>query len=67
MGKRLKAYKVDSGNDEGHSAIVFATNNASARRKGANEFDMCLKRLSAAVERLSSMSTPARVKFRRSF
>lgn len=43
MAKRLKAYKVDSGNDEGHSCIVFATNNASARRKGAAEFDLCFE------------------------
>lgn len=43
MAKRLKAYQVDSGNDEGNSCIVFATNNASARRKGAAEFDLCFE------------------------
>ncbi len=35
---RLKAYKVREA-DEGHCVIVFATNNAAARRNGASELD----------------------------
>lgn len=36
---KLKAYRVDSGNEEGHCKIVFDTNNASARRAGATAMD----------------------------
>lgn len=34
---KLKAYRIESGDEEGHCVIVFDTNNASARRKGAGE------------------------------
>lgn len=37
--KRLKAYMVREP-DEGHCVIRFATNNATARREGANELDL---------------------------
>lgn len=36
--KRLLAYEVREP-DEGHCVIVFATNNATARREGGNELD----------------------------
>lgn len=39
MTKRLKAYEVREP-DEGHCVIRFATNNATARREGANELDI---------------------------
>lgn len=34
---KLKAYQVDSGNEDGNCVIAFASNNATARRAGANE------------------------------
>ena len=36
--KKLKAYEVREP-DEGHCCIIFATNNATARREGASELD----------------------------
>ena len=36
--KRLKAYRVSDGNDQ--TVIRFATNNATARREGANEMEV---------------------------
>ncbi|WP_300750267.1 hypothetical protein [Janthinobacterium sp.] len=37
--KKLKAYEVREP-DEGHSCIIFATNNATAHREGANELNV---------------------------
>jgi hypothetical protein len=40
MTPETKAYRVDSGDDEGRGIIVFAARNVEARKMGANEFGL---------------------------